>query len=487
MVIASLFGTGMAADAFFVAFRIPNLLRRLLAEGSLSASFIPVFTEYRAQKGDKAAWRLANVCLSAGGLVLLGTVILGIATAPWLVRAFAPGFANVPGKFQLTVLLTRIIFPYLFCVGLGAIFMGCLNSLGHFFAPALSPALLNLAIISMALGLAPHLSRPVLALAWGVVLGGVLQLFFQLPFLYRRGMTFRPDFDFSHPGLVRIGRLMLPTILGLAVTEVNVLVDTLLASFLPEGSVSYLYYGNRLMQFPLGLFGIALGTAIFPTLAQQAAEGELGQLKETFAFGMRLVLYVMLPATVGLMVLGLPIIHLLFERGEFTFSATRATAVAVFYYAVGLCAYAGVKVTVPVFYSLQDTKTPMRISVVCMLVNIVLNVALMIPLRHGGLALATALSSMLNAGWLWVVLRRRLGPLGGMKIAAGAVKIAIAAGLMGGVCWWWMDVARFLASAAWVKVVYLGGVILGGGVIYLLVSYVLRCEELRYLWQGIRG
>jgi putative peptidoglycan lipid II flippase len=483
-VIAYLFGAGLSADAFFVAFRIPNMLRRLLAEGSLSASFIPVFTEYRQQRGKRQAWELASTAISIASVILVLVAIAGIVAAPLIVKFIAPGFKAVENKQQLTILLTRIIFPYIFCIGLAALFMGILNSLHHFFAPALSPALLNICIITSALYLAPRLAEPVVALAIGVVLGGVVQLVFQLPYLKQKGMRFRFSFDFKHPGVRRVGQLMLPAMLGLAVYEVNGLVDTLLASFLPPGSVSYLNYGNRLVQFPLGLFGIALGTAILPTLSRQAANGDLEHLKDTFSLGLRLVLFVSTPAMVGLMILGEPIIQLLFQRGEFGYSATVASTQALFYYAVGLCAYAGVKVTVPVFYALQDTKTPVKISIVAMIVNIFLNLILMVPLKHGGLALATALSSMLNMGWLIVNMRRRLGRLGGKKIFASFIRIALASAVMGVLCWLAMDYFSFTRQSQWLKAGLLGGCIITATGVFLLLSHWLGSEELLLLKQG---
>jgi putative peptidoglycan lipid II flippase len=484
-VVAYLFGAGLSADAFFVAFRIPNMLRRLLAEGSLSASFIPVFTEYRHKKGERQAWELASNTICIASVILILVTILGVIAAPLIIKFVAPGFKGVQNKQQLTALLTRIIFPYIFCIGLAAIFMGILNSLHHFLAPALSPALLNICIISSALYLAPRLEEPVIALALGVVLGGVVQLFFQLPFLKQRGMKFRISFDFKHPGVRKIGQLMLPAMLGMAVYEVNGLVDTLLASYLPAGSVSYLNYGNRLVQFPLGLFGVALGTAILPTLSRQAAAGDLASLKDTFSFGMRAVLFVSIPAMVGLMILGKPIIQLLFQRGEFGYSATMASAEALFYYAVGLCAYAGVKVTVPVFYSLQDTKTPVKISIIAMTANIFLNLILMIPLKHGGLALATALSSMLNISWLIVILRRRIGRLGGRKIWASFTRIALASAVMGLGCWLALHYSSFMEQSQWIRLAILGGCIMGGATIFLSISHWLDSEELLLLKQEL--
>ncbi len=484
-VVAYLFGAGLAADAFFMAFQIPNMLRRLLAEGALSASFIPVFTEYYRNKGERKAWDLsaATICITL--IILVLVTILGVVAAPLIVKLVAPGFKAVKNKQELTILLTRIMFPFILCIGLAALFMGILNSLQHFLAPALAPALFNICIIASAVYLAPQFANPVVALAIGVLLGGMVQLLFQLPFLKLKGMKFKLNFNFNQPGLKKIGQLMLPAIFGLAVYEINGFVDRVLASFLPPGSVSYLNYGNRLVQFPLGLFGIALGTAILPTLSRQAADGDLDSLKNTFSMGLRLVLFVSTPAMIGLMVLGEPIIQLLFQRGEFGYSATVASAQALFCYSVGLCAYAAVKVIVPVFYSLQDTKTPVKISIIAMTANIFLNLILMGPLKHAGLALATALSSMINAGCLIFTLRKRLGRLGGRIILVSFGRIALASAVMGVLCWQMLHYFTFMNQPLWGKVGILGGCIAGGAGAFLLVSHWLGSEELWLLKQGL--
>jgi putative peptidoglycan lipid II flippase len=483
-VIAYLFGASLAADAFFMAFQIPNMLRRLLAEGSLSASFIPVFTEFYRNKGKQKAWELSAVTICIVSIILLLVTVVGVVSAPLIVKLVAPGFKAVAEKQELTALLTRIMFPLIFCIGLAALFMGILNSLQHFLAPALAPALFNICIIGSAVCLAPQFEKPVVALAIGVLLGGVAQLLFQLPFLRQKGMKFKINFNLDHPVLRQVGRLMLPAILGLAVYEINGFIDRVLASLLPPGSVSYLNYANRLFQFPLGLFGIALGTAILPTLSRQAADGDLNSLKDTFSLGLRLVLFVSTPAMVGLMILGKPIIQLLFQRGEFGYAATLASADALFCYALGLCAYAGVKVIVPVFYSLQDTKTPVKISIIAMTANIILNLILMGPLKHAGLALATSLSGMINAGWLIYALRKRLGLLGGRLILASFGRIALASAVMGVLCRQVINHFAFMQHNLWGKLGILGGCIAGGAGVFLLLSHLLGSKEILLLQQG---
>ena len=487
MVIASSFGTGLAADAFFVAFRIPNLLRRLFGEGALSASFVPVFTDYLHNKSKGQAWQLASNALCLCAAILLAVCSLGVYFAPAVVRIIAPGFAHNPTKQQLTVLLTRITFPYILCISLVALMMGILNSLHHFAAPALAPALLNISIIAAALLLAPRLSQPVTALAIGVLAGGVLQLLFQLPFLLKKGFRFSLRLEWRDPGVKRIGKLMLPAALGLAVYEINNLIDTLLASLLPEGSISYLYYGNRLVQFPLGVFGVALGTALLPTLSHQAAKGEISELKETFSFSLRMIFYICIPAMVGLIVLREPIVALLFQRGEFGRLATVNTARALLYYCLGLWAYAGVKIVVPVFHSMQDTATPVKVSAVCLLINLILNLILMQFLQHAGLALATALSSTLNISWLVVILRRRLGGIDGAKILASSLRTALAALLMGLACWLALGHTNIMQQESTIARAGALAALIGlGGVVFFWLTHWLASEELSFLKKLLR-
>ncbi|OGP12776.1 MAG: murein biosynthesis integral membrane protein MurJ, partial [Deltaproteobacteria bacterium GWA2_47_9] len=319
--IANLFGAGMAADAFFVAFRIPNMFRRLLGEGSLTSSFIPVFTEYLTQKSREEAREMASAFFSLAMVVLSLVTIGGIILAPQIVTVLAHGFTSIPEKFTLTVTLTRMMFPYLFFIGLVALCMGILNSLRHFAAPALSPVLLNISMILSVVLLAPFFKEPVLALAIGVLIGGVSQLALQLPFLWKNGMRIKLEWKPGHPGVVRVGWLMAPSIIGLAVTQINVLVDTIVASFLKEGTVSYLYYADRLLEFPMGIFAIAIATAVLPAMSEKAAKNDMAGVKETFSYALRLTLFLTIPAMVGLIALGIPIISILFQRGLFSYNS----------------------------------------------------------------------------------------------------------------------------------------------------------------------
>lgn len=431
LIIARSFGAGTATDAFFAAFRLPNMLRELLGEGALSAAFIPVFTESLSTRGRRGAWRLAWTAL----ILLVGVLVLvslaGILLAPWLIRLIAPGFGAVPLKLNLAILLARMMFPYILFVGVAALLMAILNAQEHFATPALSPTMLNIAMIGCALFLAPHLSQPIVALAIGVLIGGAGQLLMQIPAAWGRGMGSHPGFDPRDPAIGRIARLMGPGVAGLAITQVNVFIGTFLASFLGEGGISVLYYAFRLIQFPIGIFGVAIATAAFPAMARHAADRSFGEVAATAGYSIRLVLFLTMPAMVALIVFRVPIVQLLFERGAFDRSVTLATASAVLYYALGLGAYVSNRILVPTFYSIQDTTTPVKIGAVSVIANIVSSVLLMKPLGVSGLALATAISSFVNLALLLTVLRGRLGPLGKVPFLRSLLPLGAASAVMG--------------------------------------------------------
>ena len=432
MVLASFFGAGMVADAFIAAFRIPNLLRRLFGEGSLSIAFIPVFTEIMI-KGDKAdGHRLAVSALKLLMVVLSLVTIIGIMAAPLIIKMIAPGFADEPEKMALTIVLTRLMFPYLIMIGTVALCMGILNVLGHFAAPAMAPVLLNLSMISAVFGVSffsDSQTVRVLGLAGGVLVGGVLQLALQLPFLATRGIRFWKRSGLWHPAMKKVGVLLLPTIFGAAVYQINILVGTLLASLLAEGSVSYLYYADRLVQFPLGIFGQATATAVLPSLSRQAAGKDYAGLADTFGHAMSLVLFITIPAMVGLIVLREPIVALLFQRGAFDEQATRLTSMALLYYVLGLWAFSAVRIVVSVFYALKDTRTPVITASISIATNLVLGVVLMGPLKHGGLALATSVASMVNLVLMVCLLRKKMGIIRWRPVLESCLK-TIAASLI---------------------------------------------------------
>jgi len=487
MVTAFFFGTGNAADAFFLAFTIPNLLRRLFAEGTLTVSFVPVFTEYHETRGPQEARVVASVTMTALSIVLLGVVLLGIYFSPEIVAVMAPGFLDDPEKYQLTVHLARIMFPYIFFISLSALSMGILNSLGHFLAPASAPIFLNIAMIGAMFFLCPAFETPINGLAVGVIIGGVLQLIIQGPALVRRGMIPKIDFNFSHPAVKSILRLILPAVFGASIYQINVVVIRLLASLLPVGSISYLYYADRLTQFPLGIFAVALGTAVLPSMSKMAARGDMERLKATFTDALALTLYITVPAAVGLIVLREPIMSLLFFRGEFDYVSVLKSADALFFFSLGLPAVSAVRVMSNAFYARQDTATPVKVGALAMIMNILLSLWLMTMLSHSGLALAVSLAAVINGTLLLVIFRRRMGRLGLRRVVVSLMKTATACLLMGFAVWWfsgfvlWNEIGHTIMKTA----VLTGSIVLGGA-IFALVTRALGSAEFFMLMEPIK-
>ncbi|MFO7931821.1 MAG: murein biosynthesis integral membrane protein MurJ [Desulfosalsimonas sp.] len=477
MIIAWFFGAGRLSDAFFVAFRIPNLLRRLFAEGTLSMAFVPVFTRYLTGSGRAEAFALARSAMRLLAAILVVVTIAGILAAPWIVKGVAPGFSG--DKFELTVTLTRIMFPYIVCICLVALCMGILNALGHFAAPALAPVFLNLSMIGAVLFIAPLMQEPVMGLAIGVLIGGGLQLALQLPFLLQKGIRVWQKAPLLHPGLAQVARLMGPAVFGAAVYQVNILVGTLLASLLAEGSVSYLYYADRVVQFLLGIFAISMSVALLPSLSRQAAAEDFTALADTFAYAMNMVFFITIPAMVGLIVLREPIVGLLFHRGAFEIESLQATGFALFHYSVGLWAFSAVRIVVSTFYALQDTKTPVKMATYSIIANIGLGVILMGPLSHGGLALATSLASMINFILLTGVLHCRLGGLHWKKIIVSTGKTVIIASVMGvGLLGWMAFLPLDAAGPARVLIVELAAAIFAGILVYGACAWLLHRSAL---------
>jgi len=479
MVVAGFFGAGLTTDAFFVAFRIPNLLRRLLAEGSLTVSFVPVFTEYLKNKTRKEALDLANVTFTVLSIILVVVSLLGVLFSPFIVTIIAPGFSKTPVQYDLAVFLTRLMFPYILLISLVALCMGILNSLRHFAAPALSPVVLNLAMILAALTLRGFFREPIVALAVGVMAGGILQLAMQWPFLVKMGVRLKPDFRFRHPGVKRIGLLMLPAVFGAAIYQLNVFIGTILASLLPTGSVSYLYYADRIVELPLGVFAIAVGTATLPSFSEQVALGKMDELKRTITFSLRLILFITIPSMVALIALRVPIISVLFQRGAFSAQATLLTAQALLFYAVGLWAFSLVRIVVAAFYSLQDTRSPMKAAIVALVVNVALSVVLMFPLKHGGIALATSVASAVNFGLLWVTLRRRVGTILDRAFYGSVGKTAAASLIMWGVILLIVRLYPWHTSGAFdTRLIHLLLCVAGGVVAFFAAAFFLKSPEI---------
>lgn len=482
MVVARAFGAGPVTDAFFVAFRIPNLLRRLLAEGALSTAIIPVFTECLHRGGRAEFVRVVRAVSGVAIVVLCAVSGLGMLLAPWIVRVMAPGWSADPQLVGLAGSLTRFMFPYLLLVGLAALAMGALNAQHRFFTAALGPAVLNVAMIVSVLALAGRMSPPIFSLAVGVLVGGAGQFLVQLPELARLGVPLRPSTEWSHPAVRTIAWRLWPAAFALAAVQMTVLVNTLLASLLPQGSVSYLYYADRVMEFPLGVFGIALATAVLPGMAALAARRELRALTETLGFAIRLSAFIAVPAAVGLLALGHPIVRLLFQRGEFSAGDAIATTQALAGYAVGLPAFSATRIAAQTFYALGDTRTPVWAGFASVVANVALAVALMWPFKHAGLALASSLSAYINLLLLCWLLRRRLGAFGGPEMLQSLLRTCIASAAL----WLWCLVIVGRASAGWEGAAWTLGALAGGSVIYLAVAAALRMPELDALLGMLR-
>ncbi len=407
IVIARFFSASDAADAFFVAFKIPNFLRRLFAEGAFSLAFVPVLTEYRNTFGAAQTRDLIDRVAGTLGLILLLLSMLGVAASPLLIGIIAAGFLDQPGKFELTADMLRITFPYILLISMTAMAAGILNTWKRFAVPAFTPVLLNLSMIGCAMYLSPRMEVPVTALAWGVLIAGVAQLLFQLPFLYREGLLPRPKWGWRHKGVQKIIKLMIPAIFGSSVAQINLLFDTFIASFLVTGSVSWLYYSDRLLEFPLGVFGIALATVVLPNLSEAHYKKGATHFNGTLRWAIRLSLVVALPATFGLFLLAQPILATLFEYGAFRADDTMMAAYSLMAYSLGLPAFVLTKILANGFYARQDTKTPVRIGIQAMILNMLMNLVFVVTMvrsgfiaPHVGLALATTASAYFNASRL---------------------------------------------------------------------------------------
>jgi putative peptidoglycan lipid II flippase len=462
-VIARMFGAGLATDAFFVAFRIPNLLRRLFAEGAFSQAFVPILSEYKTRNGEGETRLLVDRVATVLTLALLGVSAVGILAAPWIIYVSAPGFSAVPDKFDLTVAMLRITFPYLLFISLVSLAGGILNTWSRFAVPAITPTLLNLSFIFCALVLAPYFQPPVLVLAWAVLLGGVLQLALQLPYLAKIGMLPRPRPGFTDPGVRRILKLMGPAVFGVSIAQLSLLINTIFASFLANGSVSWLYYADRLMEFPTGMLGVALGTILLPSLSKYYSGDATEQYSRLLDWGLRLTLLLALPAAVALALLAVPLISTLFRYGQFSVEDLWMTRQALVAYSIGLLGLILVKVLAPGFYARQNIRTPVKIAVITLVTTQLMNLALIGPLQHAGLALAIGLGACLNAGLLYYKLRqhRIYRPQPGWAVFT--FKLALALALMAVVLWgamgstgWWLGAAWQFRVAALVGIVCLG-------------------------------
>ncbi len=448
MLFANIFGVNAATDAFFVAFKIPNFLRRLFAEGAFAQAFVPILTDYN-EKGSRAALQLF-IDRTAGTLALLLMLLslAGVIAAPLLIMLFAPGFLWEGDQFDLAVQMLRITFPYLFFVTLVAFAGGILNARGKFAIPALTPVFLNICMIAAAVWLSPRMEQPIIALAWGVFGAGVVQLLFQIPALLHQGLMPRPRWGFGDPSVRQMLKLMLPAIFGVSVVQLNLLFGTLVASFLSSGSVSWLYYSDRLVEFPLGILGVALATVILPKLSQNHATDDTIAFSNALDWGLKLVLLIGLPATLGLTLLAEPLLSTLFQYNEFGSEDVRMAGKSLMAYASGLLAFMLIKVLVPGFTSRHDTQTPVRFGIHSIIANIVLNLALVMPLAHAGIALATTLSAYLNALLLLLTLLKQGIYLPGQQWLLYVLRIVTANAIMSAFLYYFVDAELWLEWSA---------------------------------------
>ncbi|MCJ7814200.1 MAG: murein biosynthesis integral membrane protein MurJ [Candidatus Atribacteria bacterium] len=486
IVISNRFGAGIETDAFFIAFMIPNLLRSFLGEGALNSAFIPIFTEYLTNHDRKKAEYFARNVLNILMIILIIIIMLGIWGAPLLINIIAIGFKSNVYKYQLAVNLTRIMFPYIGFVAVAALFMGILNSYDHFLAPALAPAMLNISVIILALTLSYKYG--VYSIAWGIILGGIGQALVQIPVLIRQKLKYNFTVDFSDPGVKKLLKLLIPAMIGLAITEINVVVDRTIASTLIDGSISALYYSNRLVQFPLGVFGIAISIAIFPTLAKHIAKNNIPEFKKSLLFGLRMLLFTTIPSAVGLIILKDSMIRLIYEHGTFNRVATNMTASALLYYSIGLFAYACVRLITMSFYALKDAKTPVKIGIYIVFINIALDLILVRYLAHSGLALATSVAAILNLIILLKVLKDRIGTIELKPQTLFLMKIVISSIFLGLIC---VLINNYFGSVLdlnnkYNQLIQVIVSIFSGSTVYLISCYMLDVKEVRGLKRSIK-
>ncbi|MFH2138189.1 MAG: murein biosynthesis integral membrane protein MurJ [Candidatus Omnitrophota bacterium] len=472
IIIAYLFGTKMAAQAFVVAFRIPNTLRNLVGEGATNAAVIPVLSEFAVKKDKKELWELTSLLFVIFSIVLTAIAILGVVLSPFIVRIIAFGFVHDAAKFALTVKLTRIMFSFIVFIGLAAYVMGVLHTLKHFAISAASSCFLNIIMIIFGLTVCRRMDEPILGMAYAVLIGGFFQLAVQIPVLIKKGFRLHLPATLFHPAAKKIGTLLVPRMVGSSIYQLSIFVDTMFASLgyiVGEGAVVALYLGTRLIQFPTGIFGTSMATVCLPTMSHQAAANDFDNLKKTLVFSLRAMMIFLVPSAMGLMVLSAPIINIVFKRGQFDNIAAQMTAEALLFYCVGLFAYSGVKVITTCFYALKDTFTPVKITLVCLLLNIVLNIAFMGPLKAGGLALATSVSSIVNFFILLSCLQKKIGRIRFKRLTRSAVITVSLSVIMGVICWYSYNFfAGFLKD--WVGLVM---AIALGVIFYMLFGWFL--------------
>ncbi len=484
MVIARYFGASMGADAFFVAFKIPNFFRRLFAEGAFSQAFVPVLAEAKEKRGHEAVKHLVDaLSYRLGGILLIITAFGVFGSSIWMM-VFAPGFMDEPEKFALASDMLAITFPYLLLISLVAFSSAIMNTYNQFAVPAFTPVFLNLVLITFAIWVSPLLDVPIMALAWGVLVAGVVQLLFHLPFLYRLGLLPSPTRK-SDPGVGEVKRMMIPALFGVSVAQINLLLDTVLASFLITGSVSWLYYSDRLMEFPLGVFGVALATVVLPGLSKKAANEDWKGFRQDIDSALRLVLIIGLPATLGLLLLAEPLITTLFYYGAFTARDVTMSGMSLMAYSFGLLGFILVKILAPAFYARKDMKTPVKVAIIALVTNMVLNLIFIGPFAHVGLAAATAISAFVNSGLLYWYLRKQevFKPLSGWAKLIIQVVLANAI-LVAFLLWFTPPVAEWLLFDWEERLTWLFGLVFAVIAIYAISLLLLGLNPRKMLNKG---
>jgi len=474
LVFAHQFGAGAGTDAFFVAFKIPNFMRRLFAEGAFASAFIPILTEIKNKKDHFKLQDFINQVATRLAVILLIVTLIGVISSPVLVMIFAPGFSSGGDKALLTSEMLKLTFPYLFFISLTAFSGSILNTHGRFYAPAFTPILLNVVLISCALWLSPLMERPIVALAWGVFIAGIVQLLFQIPFLRQLKLFPRFSYKAKDKGVKKVLKLMIPALFGVSVTQLNLLLDTLLASFLETGSISWLYYSDRLMEFPLGVLGVALTTIVLPTLSNQHNNKSTEQFSKTLDWALRWVILLGMPSMVGLFLLAGPLVSTLFQSDVFTPRAVQLASNSLMAYSLGLVFFMAIKILAPGFYARQDTKTPVKIAIIALIANMVFNLLLIIPLKHVGLALATTLSASLNAGLLYWGLVK----IGAYKPQKDSLRYLFSSltgcFFMGLILWFGAgDLAEWTHASLSHKIIHLLSLIVSAIIIYFIILFGL--------------
>lgn len=486
VLMAAYFGAARTADVFYISFMIPNLFRRLVAEGALTISFIPVYTETRIHYGEEESMRLAQKVMTVQAIFMILIIATGMIFSPQIMKFFF-GRDNSPEILLLSINLTQIMFPYLFFAGFVAFAMGFLNSRRHFFAPAIAPVLLNVGMIGGIVFLSRLFKEPVYGVALGVLIGGSLQLLIQIPYMIKEGFVFKISADFTHPGIKKIFRMLTPALFGIAIYQINTLVSNMLATMIPEGSVSYIYYTNRLTELVLGVFIVSIGNVILPEMSRLTALDDSKKFKKLFSDSVSSALFLAVPASAALIAAGIPIISVIFMHGKFNYNDVVLTYYSLVSASVGIIFVAALRITTPAFYAMKDTKTPVISAAVSLVVNVVAGYILMhTPLKHAGLTLANTLSAIVQIGILFAFLNRKTGGLDVKSIMKSLLKFAAASAVMSAAVVWIASFADWQNDPFLVKLIFLFIIISAGGGIYFALCYILRSTEMLYFVRKIR-